>query len=207
MALRKCLALVETGAAITVIAPEIAGGLQDLSAAGRISHEARRYRPGDLNGAFVVFAATDNAETNAAVSEEARAVGLLVNRADFPDAGDFISPAFIARGELVISVSTGGRSPALSGRIRDDLEKAVGEEYAETLHLLAAVRQKLLTEKRERQYNKKLLNLLVSHDLPKLYRENALEAIDTILSDIFGPGYSLNELVEGKKDPHEPSSL
>jgi len=107
----------------------------------------------------------------------------------------------VARGELLITVSTGGNSPALAAKIRKELDDLFGDEYAEAIRLLGAIREKLLTEKKNRQYNTELLSLLVSHDIPNLFKNNCYDEIDHLLRKLFGPEFSLHELGVGKRDP------
>lgn len=198
---RKCRSLLDAGARVRVIAPEIVKGLEKLRDEDRIEHYAREYRCGDLDDAFLAFAATDIYEINRAVAEEASTRDILVNCVDAPETSAFISPALVARGELLITVSTGGNSPALAGKIRDELADRFGHEYAEAVRLLGAIREKLLTEKRNPQYNRRLLRLLVSHDLPKLLKNSSYDEIDHLLRKLFGPEFTLHELGVGKRDP------
>jgi len=113
----------------------------------------------------------------------------------------FISPATISRGDLLITVSTGGKSPALARKIREELEECFGMEYATTLRLLGAIRQKLLTENRGGQYNKQLFNRLVSYNLPELIKNKSFNEIDCLIREIFGSEFTLDKLWEEIKDP------
>ncbi|KAF0218378.1 MAG: precorrin-2 dehydrogenase / sirohydrochlorin [Geobacteraceae bacterium] len=196
---RKCLSLIQAGAQVTVIAPDLVNGLRDLHAQGSIVHLAREYKAGDLADAFLVFAATDDHATNRAAAAEAKAAGIPANIADAPEISDFTSPSVIARGELLITVSTGGKFPLLSRKIREELEGLFGPEYGAALELLGAVREKLLTEKGNNAYNRKLLCELVGHNLPVLVKNRSTVEIDHLLLKLFGPGFTLAELgVKGK---------
>ncbi len=201
VACRKCLRLVAAGACVRVIAPVLDPTLATLADDGRVSHVARDYAPGDLTGAFLVFAATDDRDANRAVAAEARARGVLADIADAPELGSFTSPAVLARGELVIAVSTGGRSPALARRIRDELGSRFGPEYATALAILGAIREKLLTESGNSAYNKKIFNALVDRDLPALLKNQSSDDMDRLLVELFGPGFTLAELGVEEKDP------
>ncbi len=198
---RKCLSLLEAGADVTAIAPELAPGMTKLVSQGKIRHLDREYRRGDLNDAVLVFAATDSHGVNDAVAAEAAELGIPANIADSPEKSAFISPAVVARGELLITVSTGGKSPALAQKIRKELEALYGPEYVPALRLLGAVREKLLTEKRGCQYNKRLVEELLSRDLPGLFKNESYNEIDRLLGKICGPGFSLGNLEAEKKDP------
>jgi precorrin-2 dehydrogenase/sirohydrochlorin ferrochelatase len=200
VAARKCLTLISAGARVTVIAPTLTQSLQELSEKGAIDHLSREYAGGDLAGAFLVFAATDSPKVNRAVAKEAEKSGIPADIVDSPDLSAFTSPAIINRDELMITVSTGGVAPALAGKIREELEERYGPEYAELIKILGRVREKLLTEKVNSQYNKKVLRALVEEKLPALIKRNAFKEIDRLLRKLCGPGYTLAELGLGEKD-------
>lgn len=200
VAARKCSTLMDAGAAIIVIAPKLDAHLEKLAEAGAIKAVTRKYVTGDLSGAVLVFAATDDPEVNGIIAGDAKKSGIPVNVADDPGAGTFTLPAAIARGDLLVTVSTGGRCPALAAGIRRDLEKRLGSEYTVVADIMGAVREKLLTEKAGSAYNKSLLDKLASRDLPHLAARGAFAEIDRILLDLFGPGYTLAELGVTEKD-------
>jgi precorrin-2 dehydrogenase/sirohydrochlorin ferrochelatase len=184
-----------------VVAPALHPELAALRDRGELTHHERPYRTGDLAGAFIAFAAADDPAANRAVAEDARAAGILVTVADAPQTGSFISPSRIARGDLLITVSTGGRCPALARRIRRELERQFGPEYARTVQLLGAIREKLLTQQADRPYNSQILNSLADRDIPRLIREGRIPELNDLLLQTLGPGHSLDELAAGTKDP------
>ena len=190
VAARKCPVLLEAGARVTVIAPSLVGGLAELHHDGRLHHEAREYQPGDLEGAFLVFAATDNPLVNRAVAEEARARSVLADIVDGPDSGSFTLPAVMKRGDLLIAVSTGGKSPALARVIRKQLETLYGQEYEHALEIMGNIREKLLTEKGNSAYNRQIFNQL-AEQLPALVRNASGGDIENLLKKLFGPEASL----------------
>jgi len=134
---RRVDGLLTAGARVTVISPRLTRTLAALAAEGRIDHEAREYRDGDLDGADLAFVATDAGEVNAAVAREARARGVWINAADDPARCTFILPALVRRGDLTVAVATGGSSPALARAIREELETYLTDHYA-TLAAIAA---------------------------------------------------------------------
>ena len=134
---RRVDGLLTAGARVTVISPRLTRTLAALAAEGRIDHEAREYRDGDLDGADLAFVATDAGEVNAAVAREARARGVWINAADDPARCTFILPALVRRGDLTVAVATGGSSPALARAIREELEAYLTDDYA-TLAAIAA---------------------------------------------------------------------
>jgi precorrin-2 dehydrogenase / sirohydrochlorin ferrochelatase len=200
VAARKCLTLIAAGARVTVIAPTLAPPLRELAAEDKLHHIPRKYKAGDLAGSFLVFAATSSRRVNRGVAEEAKCLGIMANIADSPDLSEFTSPAVICRDELLITVSTGGGAPALAGKIREELEKRYGPEYGELIKILGRVREKLLTEKVNSQYNEKVLRTLVAQELPALIRRSAFSEIDHMLRKLCGPGFTLAELGLGEKD-------
>lgn len=126
VATRKARALLESGAIVTVVSPEVTPGIEGMD----VTVERRPYAPGDLAGSFLAFAATDSREVNAAVAREARESGIPVNVADRPAEGDFAVPSTLRRGGLQVAISTGGASPTLARGIRDALEERFVPEWA-----------------------------------------------------------------------------
>jgi precorrin-2 dehydrogenase / sirohydrochlorin ferrochelatase len=137
---RKVRELLAGGARLLVISPLLTAALAAWHAAGQIEHMARCYQEGDLTGAFLVIAATDDSLVNQAVAAEGARRGILVNSAADPSAGNFHTPATVRRGDLLLTVSTGGGSPALAAHIQRELAARYGDEYARLLGLLRAVR-------------------------------------------------------------------
>ena len=123
---RKARKLLQARARVTVISPEIGAELESVA----LEVHRRPYREGDLEGAYLAFAATDSREVNAAVAREAEERGVPVNVADRPSEGDFALPSTLRRGRLQVAVSTGGASPVLAQRIRRELEDLFGPEWA-----------------------------------------------------------------------------
>lgn len=117
VALRKARALARAGARVAVVAPRIGAGF------GRFETRRRAFRAGDVRGASVVVAATDDAAVNRRVHAACRARGIPVNVVDVPELCTFTVPAVFRRGKLTIAVSTDGEAPALAGAIRRDLER------------------------------------------------------------------------------------
>jgi len=140
VALRKVKTLLEYGADVDVISPLICSELQQLAEKGEICIIQRHYQKGDLKKARLVIAATDDQKVNIQVSEEARSNNVLVNVADNPDYSDFIVPSTLHRGDMRIAISTGGKSPALSRKIRTRLEQEYDEEYSNLVALIEELR-------------------------------------------------------------------
>ncbi|RJO62884.1 MAG: bifunctional precorrin-2 dehydrogenase/sirohydrochlorin ferrochelatase [Dehalococcoidia bacterium] len=140
VALRKVQALLDCQAAVTVVSPVVCHGLLELSQKGDVKLILRKYKAGDLQGATLAIAATDERETNLQVSREAKERAVLVNIVDEPKSSDFIVPAYFHRGDITIAISTAGSSPALARKLRTRLESEFGLEYAVLVGLVNDVR-------------------------------------------------------------------
>ena len=140
---RKVAPLLEAGATVLLIAPSCGPELEALAKQGRVRWEPRGYRSGDLEGAALAFAATDSPAVNAAVAAEAETRDIPVNVADDPAASTFHVPAVVERDGLVLTVSTGGRSPAFARRLRLELEALLSPERLALLELYAELRASL----------------------------------------------------------------
>lgn len=145
---RKVEGLLEVGASVTVISPALTPRLEAWATEGRIRHVPREYGPGDLAGFELAFVATDDGAANAAVAKEGRAAGVWINAADDPAYCDFILPALLRRGELMVAVSTGGTSPALARAVREELEAHLTPDYAVLAEVVAEVRRELREQAR-----------------------------------------------------------
>ena len=140
VALRKVQGLLDCGGKVTVVAPSIDPELRALPGATLVE---RAWQPDDLDGMWLVIAATDDSSVNAAVYAEGERRGVWVNGADDPANCSFTLPSVVRRGDLQVTVSTGGRSPALATWLRRRLEGEIGPEYAVLLDLLATERDGL----------------------------------------------------------------
>lgn len=141
VAQRKVEALLQAGARVKVIGQQSTPGLRRLAKTTNLNVESRSYQAGDLAGAWLAIAATDDPEVNSAVAAEAEARGILFNVVDDPDRCNFIAPSVLRRGEVTIAISTGGKSPALARKLRETLEAVLPEEYGVVLDILSQARQ------------------------------------------------------------------
>jgi precorrin-2 dehydrogenase/sirohydrochlorin ferrochelatase len=139
--LEKVDGLLACDGAVTLIAPQAEEALARYAHEGSIRWERREYGgPGDLEGAFMVIAATDDTDVNIAVFEDAERRAMLVNVVDVPPLCNFILPAIVRTGPLAIAISTAGASPALAKRMKREIEGQYGEPYAQLAVLLNEVR-------------------------------------------------------------------
>jgi len=194
VAQQKALSLLGAGAAVTVISPELTAELQALAANGRITHLARPYAPRDVCGYVLAYAATGDPVVDRHIVRDAEDAGVLVNVVDQPDLCDFIAPAVMRRGDLLIATSTSGASPTLAKRIRQDLEAQFGEEYAEVLLVLRRVRQRLKAAGCAAVERQRIFAALVESPLPELLRQRKHADVDQLLAVTVGRGVSLASL-------------
>ena len=143
VALQKVNGLLDAAARVTLVSPALHPDLQALAAQGRIDHLAREYAPGDLEGYLLAFVGTDDRTVNASVAQEGKARGVWVNAVDDTPNCDFIMPAVVRRGDLIVAVSTSGASPAMARKMREEMEAFLTEEYSLMLELAAEVRREL----------------------------------------------------------------
>lgn len=190
VATRKAASLLPTKALITVVAPALTSELIGRRDNGEIVHIARKFQQGDLSAAFLVIAATNDREVNMQVAAEASSKGILSEITDNPSAGCVISPAVIRQGDLSIAISTNGRAPALAAAIKSELTPMFGDEYAKSLQLLGAIREKLLTDGAGSTYNKQVLRDLAGK-LPALFASKAFDEIDRLLKSSLGADTNL----------------
>jgi precorrin-2 dehydrogenase/sirohydrochlorin ferrochelatase len=177
VAARKAQALLEAGGTVIAISPEFGLEFENLAAdSDQIRLVRRVYQSGDLEGAFLVIAATDSPQVNQAVWEEAVQRGCLVNVVDDPQHSNFIVPAVVQRGEVKIAITTGGASPALARRLRERLEALFGQEYAELAALLSALRPELIQRFPPGEPRMLAALELVDSDLLEVIRQEGPEA-------------------------------
>ena len=138
VAARKVAGLVEAGARPIVISPELCPELCVLETCATILR--RPYQQGDLDGAFLVIAATDDESINREIAETCRRRGILINVVDRPELCTFTAPAVVRRGDLLIAIATGGRSPAFARFMRETLESLIDPAHGELLAILGDLR-------------------------------------------------------------------
>jgi siroheme synthase-like protein len=138
--LEKVEGLLACDADVTLIAPEAHPELVQLALEGSIRWHQREYAAGDLDGALIAIAATDDTDLNIRVFEDAEARSMLVNVVDVPPLCNFILPAIVRTGPLAVAISTAGASPALAKRMKREIGELFGEPYAVLAILLNEVR-------------------------------------------------------------------
>jgi len=192
---RKVNTLLICGARVTVVSLDPTPQLKKLAAERSIILRERAYRSADLKGMFLVIGATDDEKLNRQISKDAEQIGILCNIADRPEACNFILPSIVQRGDLVITISTSGQSPALAKHIRRKMEAQFGGEYADFLLLMGAIRKKLLSQTHEPEAHKALFNQLIDSNLIELLRTGQKREVNLVLQRIMGEGYRIEELL------------
>ncbi|MBI4354481.1 MAG: bifunctional precorrin-2 dehydrogenase/sirohydrochlorin ferrochelatase [Candidatus Omnitrophica bacterium] len=185
VAQRKVTTLLRFGARVTVVSPHATQRLLRHAAKRTITHIARRFRPTDLRGAWLVYAATDDHAINQAVYRTATRARILTNVVDEPSLCSFIAPSIAKRGEVVIAVSTGGGSPTLAKQLRRDVEQTVGGHYAAMLRLLRSLRdaakRRLPSYRDRKRYFRRLVEGrafdLIRRGQPRAARHEALKLL------------------------------
>jgi precorrin-2 dehydrogenase/sirohydrochlorin ferrochelatase len=192
---RKVKGLLSAGAQVTVVSPELSAELQDLTPVPVRCHR-RRYRPEDLDGMFLVFGATDDEALNRRISADAGQRNMLCNIADRPQMCSFILPSVVHRGDLLLAISTSGRSPAFAKRLRKDLEAQFGSEYARFLRLMGAIREQLLSAGHSPEAHKSQFETLLGEGLAELVCGGDEAGADRLLARVLGPDFQLERLLK-----------
>jgi precorrin-2 dehydrogenase/sirohydrochlorin ferrochelatase len=195
---RKVLDLTAAGARVTVVSRTLTPELTALADRGEIVYLPGDFAETQVEGMALVMAATNEPEVNARVSAAAQARGIWVNVADEPEHCTFIVPAQVRRGDLTLAISTGGASPALARRLREELQQHFGPEYGPYLGLLQRVRTRLLSERRGHPDNARLFHRLVDSPLKEAVAQGDRAKVVGVLHEVLGAALSspvLGELV------------
>ena len=193
---QKVTGLLEAGARVTVTSPELTWKLEDLAATGAIEVQRRAYRRGDLEGAFIAIAATDDRAANADVWAEAEARGVLLNAVDDLPHCSFIAPAVHRAGDIAIAISTGGKSPALAVRLKERIRALIGPEQAQFLDLLGELRPDVTARVPDAKLRTRLWYQIVDSDAAEYVRRQ----------DVAGARRRIAELVEQATVGHATDS-
>lgn len=165
VALQKVESLLQCEAAVEVIAPQAVQELEQLASAGKIQLEQREYTPKDLNGAFLVIAATNRPEVNRAVFTDANARNIPVNAVDDPPNCDFYFSSVVRRGDLQVAISTAGESPAFAQRLRREIDAALPEDIGGWLRNLGELRREILQAHPAGEERNRLLSTLANRQI------------------------------------------
>jgi precorrin-2 dehydrogenase/sirohydrochlorin ferrochelatase len=183
VAFRKVEALLANGAVVRVVAPEISRSILRFQG---LEIRKKKYDKSDLKGAFLVFAATDSEETNKAVSMDALNLNVFCNVVDTPALCSFIVPSVVDKGPIKIAISTGGISPALSKKLRQDLSVALGNEYEILARILGRIRPIVVSQNGGHEAHKRVFETLINSSLPEAIRKSRKDEVKSILEQAIG---------------------
>jgi precorrin-2 dehydrogenase / sirohydrochlorin ferrochelatase len=183
--------LLAADAKVKIISPELTLHLNDLVKQNQVEYIPREYQVGDLSGAFMVICATDKAEINHQVWEEASANRQLVNVVDDTPRCNFIAPAILRKGDLNIAISTGGKAPALAVRLKERLQKELGPQYERFLEISGQLREPLARHIPDFETRKKLWYELVDSNILELLSQGDESAAIEKISQTVGFRFEL----------------
>jgi len=189
---RKVQGLLSAGARVRLVSPDVTRALGEMASDGLIDYVPRSFAPEDLDMAWLVVAATDDTDVQEIVYKEALSKRVFCNVADQPELCSFIVPSVVRRGDLCLSISTGGRSPALAQRLRREFEQSLGSFYGDYVSLLGELRQLILRSHRDPVTRKELCQSLADPDVMAWVRDGewnkverwAVSLCDTEAADI-----------------------
>ncbi len=196
VAARKVDSLLQCGAAVRVISPHVDPKIQLYAEGGKIEWLQRGYETGDIDDAFLVLAATDNNDVQQRIAREARDSKVLINVADDPMACSFQVPASVRRGEFLLTISTGGASPALSAKIRQEIEKEYGPEYGQLVDLLGTIRDSVVHDGRTQESHKILFEKLLQLNILTYIRLQKWQALQDELKRVLPADVDIKKLIE-----------
>lgn len=175
---RKVTSLLQCGAKIWIASPKLTEKLGKLIKADKISFAGVSYETEYLQGCALVISAVDDPSVNTRVADDCFARSIPVNVVDDPERCSFTVPSVLRRGSLCIAISTDGKSPLLSRRIREKLEGSFGLEYAEFLDIMGEIRSRVIKDVPEIEKRRKIFECLVDSNILELLRENIEENSD-----------------------------
>ena len=184
---QKVHGLIAAGAHVTLVSPETTPPLADLARRGAIEIRRRPYRPGDLAGAWLAIAASDDRAVNEAAWAEAERVGVPLNAVDDLEHCSFIAPAIHREGDITVAVSTGGKSPALAVRLRQRIARLVGRAEARLCALLGELRPELAGRVPDARARTALWYEIVDSDVIDYVRRGDVEGARRRIEELLGP--------------------
>lgn len=190
----KIAKLQSTGAQVTIVSPTVTPNLQAWAHRGDFQWQPREYQAGDMEGAFLSIAATNDRQVNHEIFQEAERLGVLINVVDDPEQGTFIAPAVVRRGQVTLAISTGGASPALARKLREALTEDAVLEWADLARVLSLARK--VVKKRGLTVDPQRWQCCITTELLQLaqsgHEDQALSSLLSRLTDPDAPGLCLN---------------
>lgn len=192
VAARKVESLLKAGARVKVIAPKVA---EEIAQNPCVQIDLREYEEDDLEGAFLVIAATGSEKVNRAVSEESLERRIFCNVVDTPELCSFIVPSVVERGPIKVAISTGGFSPALSRRLRMIIGQNIGDEYVSLAAILGLIRPLVRSHPGSYDDHKRIFELLIDSELIDAIRSGDRLLAEDILFQALGEHIDLKGLI------------
>ena len=199
VAQRKVETLLEYGASIRIVSKELTPKLKKLVEIGRVRRMGNEFCNNHLEGASLVFAATDDKQLNHKISESAQKRGLLINAVDQPADCNFIVPAIVRRGDLSIAISTSGNSPALAKNIKRQLNSQFGKEYETFLILLGHLREEILSAGFPQEENSRIFHEVIESGILEAIAEDNWEKVKNTLKKILPETVDLEKCLNEQK--------
>lgn len=184
VATRKIDTLLKFDADITVISPEASERINELDSKGKIKLIRKEYSMEDIEGAFMVIAATSDSCLNSKIWEDCVKKGAFVNVADNPEKCTFVFPSIVKRGNMVLGISTSGGYPLLARYTRKEIEKIFPQHFERVVNALEGVRKRALDQIDDPNKRKELLNNIIDQITP-LGDNIEVKNIDLIIEKTF----------------------
>lgn len=196
VAQRKVEALLDCGASVFIVSRKLTLRLEQMVQEKKVRYTGPEFNRHQLEGMFLVIAATDDPTLNHRVSLSAQEQGLLVNAVDQPEDCNFIVPSLVRRGDLQVAISTSGKSPALARMIREDLEFRFGEEYEKLLVLMGNIREVILSRRLPQEQNKRIFKKIIESNILEAIAGKDRERMETILRSVLGDEFDCVPVLE-----------
>ncbi len=196
VAYRKVVTLLEFGADVVLVSPEVCSELENLADHSEINVYKRKYQSDDMSGAFLVFAATNDLILQGKIAKDAMKYNVLLNSATDPKRCDFQVPANFRRGELLVTVSTSGSSPAVSRMVKERLENSFGDEYEYAICLLRLIRQRIVVPGSVSSDNKEILKGLLQNDIIGCIERQDWQQLQIVLDKNLSATLDIGKLLE-----------
>jgi precorrin-2 dehydrogenase/sirohydrochlorin ferrochelatase len=193
---RKILNLLRYGCHIRVVSHELTAQLEKLVAENKIKHIPEQSLNQAMSKACMVIAATDDPVVNGQIASRAKERGLLFNAVDQPRDCNFIMPSIVRSGDLQIAISSGGKSPALTKKIRKEMQALFGSEYGCFVELLGMLRTEVLARSDRSSENKRTFENLVNSDLLELIRKGDIGGVKSRLKSILGKNFPIERILK-----------
>ena len=181
----KITKLLESAAEIIVVSPDATQGIRDFAQAGKIELDLRKYQPGDLQGAFLAIAATNDRVVNQEIFQEAEKQGILLNAVDDMPRCSFIAPSVVNKGPVTVAISTGGASPALARKLRENMKVSSVLDWAEATSVLSKARQ--IIKEKKIAIDPQRWQCCMTDEILKLTQDNQEEkALEILMDSLMG---------------------